>query len=43
MERRFYSMEKKRGGDMEAARDDFIPYNYFFGIGEGVGKLLKLL
>jgi hypothetical protein len=37
-------MERKRGGDSEAAGDDFIPYmSIFFGIGEGIGNLLKLL
>jgi hypothetical protein len=31
------------GGDREAAGDDFIPYMATFFIGEGTGKLLKLL
>jgi hypothetical protein len=30
MERSFWSMEKKRGGDREAAGDDFIPYMTIF-------------
>jgi hypothetical protein len=36
-------MEKKREGDRKAARDGFIPYIATFFIGEGIGKLLKLL
>jgi hypothetical protein len=33
-------MEKKTGGDREAAGDDFIPYKATFFIREGIGKLL---
>jgi hypothetical protein len=37
-------MEEKRGGDRETARDGSIHYiTTFFSIGEGIGKLLKLL
>jgi hypothetical protein len=40
-------MEKKWGGDREAAGDDFIPYMttflLFFAIGDEIGELLKLL
>jgi hypothetical protein len=37
-------MEKKEGGDREAAGDDFIPcMTTFFAIGNGIGELLKLL
>jgi hypothetical protein len=30
MERSFWSMEKKKGGNREAAGDDFIPYMTIF-------------
>jgi hypothetical protein len=40
-------MEKKRGGDREAAGEVFLAsdplYHCFFGIGDGKGELLKLL
>jgi hypothetical protein len=36
-------MEKKREGYRESAGEDFIPYMTIFAIGEGIGKLLKLL
>jgi hypothetical protein len=40
-------MEKKRGGDSEAAGEVFLAfdplYHYFFSIGDGKGELLKLL
>jgi hypothetical protein len=37
-------MEKKRGGYRGSAGEGFIPYmTIFFAIGEGIGKLLKLL
>jgi hypothetical protein len=43
MERGFLSMEKK-GGLYGICWRRFHPlYDYFFGIGEGIGKLLKLL
>jgi hypothetical protein len=40
-------MEKKRGGDREAAEEVILAsnplYHCFFGIGDGKGELLKLL
>jgi hypothetical protein len=34
---------EKREGYRESAGEDFIPYMTIFAIGEGIGKLLKLL
>jgi hypothetical protein len=40
----FSPWRKKRGGYRGSAGEGFIPYmTIFFAIGEGIGKLLKLL
>jgi hypothetical protein len=46
MEREFYSMQKKREDDREAAGEVFLasdPLYHCFFIGDGKGELLKLL